>query len=277
MGTLYVVGVPAGDPDHLTLRARRTLEEVRHVVAEDVEGARALLQSLDIATQPGAVPDDDTGPRLLDEGDVALMVGGWPGEAGRRLVQAAAGQGHAVVAVPGPALPITALVLSGLPADAFLYLGEAPPEAAARRRWLAPAVDEQRTLVALAGPPLFEIVADLHEALGDRPLAVVPASSLDSRATWRGTLAAAMEGGESLPRDGACALVLGGAAAGPERWDEERVAAEIQAGLAQGRRAKEISREVADLSGWSRRQVYDLVIDRVRAGGKATRTHTRDE
>lgn len=264
MGTLYMVGVPAGDPGHLTLRGRRILEEVGHILTEDVEEARALLGSLGIATRPAAIADDDTGPRLLGEGDVALMVGGWPGEAGRRLAQAAVEQGHAVVAVPGPALPITALVLSGLPADTFLYLGEAPPDAAARRRWLAPAAGEQRTLVALAGPPLAEIVADLHEALGDRPLAVVPASSLDSRATWRGTLAAAAEGDEPLPQDRVCALVMGGARAVPEPWDEERVAAEVEARLAQGWRAKEISRQVAELSGWSRRRVYDLVVEMTR-------------
>lgn len=261
MGRLYVVGVPAGGPEHLTLRARRILKEARQIVAEDVEGARALLVHHGIATLPAGVPDHGAGPELLRQGDVALVVCGWPGEPGRRLVQAAAEQGHDVAAVPGPALPVTALILSGLPADTFVYLGELPAQAAARRRWLAPVSGEQRTLVALGAPPLAGVLADLHEVLGDRPLAIVPASSPDSRAAWHGSLAAAGDSDDLLPRDEVCALVIGGAPAEPERWDEQRLAAEIETRLAQGRRAKEISRQVAAASGWSRRQVYDLVVE----------------
>jgi 16S rRNA (cytidine1402-2'-O)-methyltransferase len=272
VSTLYVVGVPAGDPEHLTLRARRILGEVPHVVVDAVAPVRPSLAELGIA--PLQVGEDTVG--LLQAGDLALVVSGWPGAAGRALVQAAAGQGHDVAAVPGPALPVTALILSGLPADAFLYLGRLPAGAAARRR-LASAAHRQHTLLALAGPPLGDILADLHEALGDRPLAVVPASSLDSRGVWRGSLAAAADREVPWPAKEACALVIGGARAEPERWDAERLAAEIEARLAQGQRAKEISRHLSGPSGWSRRQVYDLVLHRVREGGKAARTHTNNE
>ncbi|MEJ2211789.1 MAG: SAM-dependent methyltransferase [Anaerolineae bacterium] len=270
MATLYVVGVPTGDPDHLTLRARRILAEAHHVLAEDVPAARALLAHHGIAAQPAAISGDGGGV-------VALVVEGWPGEAGRRLVQAAAGQGYDVAAVPGPALPVTALILSGLPADTFLYLGQVPSEAAARRRRLAAAANRPYTLVALAGPPLDEILADLHQVLGDRPLAVVPASGLDSRNIWRGSLAAAVEREEPGSGEEVYALVIGGAPAEPERWDEARLVDEIEARLARGRRAKEISRQLSDLSGWSRREVYDLVIRRVSAGDEATRRHTNNE
>jgi 16S rRNA (cytidine1402-2'-O)-methyltransferase len=261
---LYLVGVPAGNREHLTLRARRLLKEVRHIIAEDADDARALLADLDVATLPAGLPADGTALDLLQGGDVALLVYGWPGEAGRRLVQAAVQRGHEVLAVPGPALPITALILSGLPADTFVYLGELSPDAAARRRWLAAASGEGCTLVAVASAPLLEVLSDLYDELGDRPLVVVPSSSLESRSIWRGSLATAAGEGLSRPCGTLCALVIGGSHQAPEPWDEQRLAAEIDALLARGHRAKEISRQLTEESGWSRRRVYDLVVEMTR-------------
>lgn len=264
MGTLYVVGVPAGNRNDLTLRARRILNEARQIVAEDVEGARALLADHAITSPLIGVPDGGAGEALLQQGDLALVACGWPGEAGWRLVSAAADGGYQVAAVPGPALPITALILSGLPADTFLHLGALPAEREARRRWLSPISGESRTLVALASPPLAAVLSDLWEALGDRPLAVMPAS--ERRLTWRGSLATAKQTELSWPQVEGFVLVIGGAREELERWDESQLVAEIETRLAGGQRAKEISRQLADRSGWSRRRIYDLVVEITRAG-----------
>jgi 16S rRNA (cytidine1402-2'-O)-methyltransferase len=264
VGTLYVVGVPAGDHEHLTLRARRVLNEAVYVVAEEMNGVRALLAHHNITARLVRLESDGVAVELLADGDVALAVHGWPGAAGCRLVSAAAAGGHEVIAVPGPALPITALILSGLPADAFLYLGELPVEAAARRRWVSPVTGMGRTLVALASAPLLEVLSDLSQQLGDRPLAIVPASSPESGAIWRGSLAAAVGERGSWPQAERYALVLGGSEQVHERWDEQRLVAEIEVRLARGQRAKEISRQLGEHSGWSRRQVYDRVLELTR-------------
>lgn len=259
-GTLYVVGAPVGDHEDLTLRARRLLEEVRRIVAEDVEGTRSMLADLGMATAPVGHAQDASGEDLLRD-DAVLVVYGWPGEAGCRLVSEAAEAGHNVVAVPGPALPITSLILSGLPADAFLYLGELSAEASDRHRRLTSASGEPHTLLALASPPLGEALSALHEALGNRPLALIPASSSTSGAIWRGSLERAL-GEEVAWHQAECyALVLGGAPQEQERWNEERLAAEIEARLAQGQRAKEISQQLAEISGWSRRNVYGQILE----------------
>ncbi len=264
MGTLYVVGVPAGDHEHLTLRARRVLNEAAYVVAEAMHEVRALLAHHDITAQLVRLKSAGAAVNLLEDGDLALAVHGWPSAAGCRLVSIAAQAGHEVVAVPGPALPITALILSGLPADAFLYLGELPGEAAARRHWISPATGEGRTMVALASAPLLDVLSDLHQQLGDRPLAIVPPSRPESEAIWRGSLAQAVGEEGGWPQAERFVLVLGGAPQGQERWDEQRLAAEIEVRLAQGQRAKEISRQLGEHSGWSRRQVYDRVLELTR-------------
>jgi 16S rRNA (cytidine1402-2'-O)-methyltransferase len=265
VGTLSVIGVPAGDPEDLTLRARRLLSEAGHVVTEEVERVRALLTHHGITARLSGLGTDGAVLALLEDGDLALAVDGWPGEAGCRLVWAAAERGYEVIAVPGPALPITAVILSGLPADAFFYLGDLPGEATARRRWVSAVTGERHTLVALASPPLGDVLFDLHQQLGDRPLAIVPASSQESGAIWRGSLIKAVGEAVSWPQAERYALVVGGA---PQQqdWDEERLAAEIEVRLAQGQRAKEISRQLAEESGWSRRDIYGRVLELTRGG-----------
>ena len=264
MGILYVVGVPAVDHEHLTLRARRVLNEAGTILAEEVAKVQALLAYHGITVPLVGLGTAGAALELLEDGDTALAVHGWPGEAGCRLVSAAAEGGHEVVAVPGPALPITALILSGLPADAFFYLGELPVEAAARRHWISPATGEGHTLVALASPPLVDVLSDLHQQVGDRPLAIVPASSPEGGAIWRGSLAQALAEAAGWAQAEHYALVLGGAPQGQARWDEERLAAEIELRLERGQGAKEISRQLGKHSGWSRRDVYERVLELTR-------------
>lgn len=280
MGTLYVVGAPAGDPDDLTLRAVRCLEEAALIVAdqagvEDADWAGQLLARHGIGTPlvPLAVSREAADAAVileeLEEGDLALLVSGWslgPSVPGCQFVHLALERGFPVVPIPGPALPITALILSGLPADSFIYLGELPHEPALRSKLLAVVASEQRTLVVLASHhQLVGNLADLYGALGDRPLVVVAASQNGTEILWRGTLGKACDLVPEQAVGIACVLVVGGTRERPPVWDEARLRSEIRARLSQGLGAKEISRELAAESGWPRRQVYRLVIEEGRS------------
>jgi 16S rRNA (cytidine1402-2'-O)-methyltransferase len=281
--TLYVVGLPAGDPDDLTLRARRVLRQVPCVAAGEPDRARPLLARLESTALVVAV-DDEAGVRdALERGDVVLLIAGQlPGPSGPELmlIQAAIERGLAVVPVPGPALPITALVLSGLPADSFVFLGEMPLQVAARRRLLASVADERRTLVAVEDPDRLALtLVDLEAALGDRPLAVAVTAGQESSRMWRGALSQALGQGilqvltldTSPPLPGPCVLVVGGARHETAAWDEDRLLAGIDTCLAQGMRTKEIGQQLAAESGWSRREIYGLVVERLRVSSNDER------
>ena len=246
MGTLYVVGAPAGDPDDLTLRASRILAEVSLVVASEVEAARRLLAHHGIPTPFVVASGEGAVLAALQAGDVALLLVGWsPAPSGPELalVRAAVEHGWPVEPIPGPALPLTALVLSGLPADSFVYLGELPGESAARCALLNSVAGERRTLVALAAPDgLDGILADLPAALGERPLVQMPTGSTAKR----------------------CVLVVGGARDEPVPWEQARLLAEIDLLLSQGLRVKKISQSLAAESGWPRREVYRLAVETTR-------------
>jgi 16S rRNA (cytidine1402-2'-O)-methyltransferase len=261
MGTLYVVGAPPGDLDDLTLRARRILTEVNCVATNEPAWAWRLLSSLGI--EAAIVDTEDRAGiwNALSHGDVALLFRGLlPGPSGLdlELIRAAIDGGVAVVPVPGPALPITSLVIAGLPTDSFVFLGELPSQPPARRALLASVTAERRTLVAVESPGrLPSTLADLSTLLGDRLLAIV---TEDGQA-WRGSVGEAMErAAASLPQ-GKCALVIAGFGEQTAQWDEERLRAEIVACLEGGLRAREISQQLAAASGWPRREIYRLVVE----------------
>lgn len=268
MGTLYVVGAPAGDPRDLTRRALRTLRESALVVAEGEDDARQLLDrhGLDTPLAPAAA---DRSLDALAKGDVSLLYPGQfpaPLGPGYQLIRLALDRGHPVVPIPGASLPITALVISGLPADSFVYLGELPRDPTGRRELLLTVRSERCSILALTRRDLLPVaLVDLHSTLGDRPLALASPSALGVELVWSGRSAEASEGPFEPALPGPYVLVIGGASHEAVRWDEERLCAEIRKRQAAGLGAKAISQELAESSGWSSREIYRLCVELARS------------
>jgi 16S rRNA (cytidine1402-2'-O)-methyltransferase len=269
VGTLYVVSAPAGDPNDLTRRALRILETVPLVIVDDQRSARALLDHHDIAT--GISPASGNGHLdALADGDVAYLLPGLSpvvSDAGYRLVRQALDAKCPVVPVPGPSFPITALVLSGLPADSFVYLGELPQDPVACRELLTVTSFEPGTILAQVSRALLPAaLSDLHSTLGDRPMVLVAPSATGAQVIWRGRLGqdAAVSGPVAV--SGVLVLVIGGAPVGAGRWDEGRLKSRIQDRLVEGMGAKEISRQLAGASGWPRREIYRLAVELAQRG-----------
>lgn len=270
MGTLYVIDAPLAAPEDTTLRALRILTQVRRVVAGEPERAFDFLTYLDLRpslipmSQPNEGLDEALG--ALETEDIALLQEGWlPGPAAA-LIQAAVERGFPVVPIPGPASPLTALVVSGLPAGSFVFLGSLAERPDLP---LPPQIAKRRTLVAIEAPgSLAGTLARLHAALGDRPLVLDPGvtAGVDGafagwpQGAWRGTIGSALDHVAAYPPQGACVLVIGESESEPARWDADRLLAEIQARLDRHQSASEIGRQVAAVSGWSKREVYRQVL-----------------
>jgi 16S rRNA (cytidine1402-2'-O)-methyltransferase len=269
VGTLYVVSAPAGDPNDLTRRALRVLEEVALIVADGEGNARQLLDHYGIATPLVPAPRD-THLEALAEADVALLCSGpspAPSEVGYGLIRRALACGYPVEPAPGPSLLITSLVISGLPADSFVHLGELPGDRTARRELLATVSAEHRSILALAPDALLTAaLADLFDTLGDRPLALVASSLRGTEVVWRGSSEEAACELDEVTLPGTYVLVIGGAPDEVTRWDEVRLHSEIESRQAAGMGAKEISQQLARDSGWSRREIYRLSVELARGG-----------
>jgi 16S rRNA (cytidine1402-2'-O)-methyltransferase len=78
---------------------------------------------------------------------------------------------------------------------------------------------------------------------------------------WRGPVSGAIEYFKSKEPRGEFTLVIEGKKAEDRgRWTEEQLLEAIKRELQAGKSAKEISAELAELSGWNKKEIYDLVI-----------------
>ena len=272
MGTLFLVATPIGNLEDITLRALRILGEASCIAAEDTRQTRKLLARYQIRVPLISYHEHNKRARLGDvlgrlaRGDVALVSdAGTPGlsDPGYELVCAALEAGHPVQAIPGPSAPIAALVASGLPTDAFVFIGYLPRRAAERRAGLKAVADERRTVLAFEVPHrLQQALADLEAVLGpERRLAVARELTKLHEEIFRGTVGAARAHFLAEPARGEITLVIGGAADAPT-WDEARVRAALQEQKRLGTPPSEAARHVAEASGWPRRQVYRLAMER---------------
>jgi 16S rRNA (cytidine1402-2'-O)-methyltransferase len=182
MPILYVIATPIGNLEDISLRALRLLREVKLIAAEDTRTTRHLLDAYNIKTPLTSYHEHSKRAKLdylldyLEKEDLALVSeAGMPGlsDPGYELIVAAIEHGIPVVPVPGASAVITALAVSGLPTDQFLYVGFLPRRKGQRQRLLSSIVDEQRTIVAFETPHrLREALSDIEEILGNRRLSV---------------------------------------------------------------------------------------------------------
>jgi 16S rRNA (cytidine1402-2'-O)-methyltransferase len=271
MGTLYLVATPIGNLEDLSPRAVRILREARLIAAEDTRVTRKLLSHFELHTpltsyfEHNKLSKLDTILGALGEGDVALVSdAGTPGlnDPGYELVRAALETGHPVSPIPGPSAPVAALVASGLPADAFLFLGYLPRKSAERRALLAGLAEAPYTLIFLEAPHrLLESLVDLAAVLGEREMAAARELTKLHEEIWRGGLTAAQQYfSENRPR-GEFTLVIAGRDPHPgaaEKWSEEHLMSALLAGSATGKSPTQLAAHLAAESGWARREVYRL-------------------
>ena len=198
MGTLFVVGTPIGNLEDLTPRAARILGQVDLIAAEDTRVTRRLLSHLGIKTPLISYNDNNRRERLpklleaLASGDVALVTdAGMPGisDPGTELVARAAEEAAAVESVPGASAVTTAIAVSGLPGNDFLFLGFLPRKRRERLARLHDQVYSPHTLVIFEAPHrVLATLADIAEALGDRRISVCRELTKLHEEVFRGTV-----------------------------------------------------------------------------------------
>jgi 16S rRNA (cytidine1402-2'-O)-methyltransferase len=269
MGTLYLVATPIGNLEDLSPRALRLLREARLIAAEDTRVTRKLLAHFGLHTPLTSYFEHNKLTKLdailgaLSEGDVALVSdAGTPAlnDPGYELVRAALETGHPVCPVPGPSAPVAALVASGLPTDAFLYLGYLPRKSPERRGLLERVAAQPYTLIFLEAPHrLLESLADLAAVLGDREAAVARELTKVHEEIWRGTLAEARAHfSKNKPRGEFTLVVAGRPSDEKARWSEEHLLSALLAGSSAGESPTRLAAQLADESGWKRREIYKM-------------------
>ena len=198
-GSLYIVSASIGNPDDLTLRALSTLKTVAVIAAEDPHCTQALLARHGIATPLTSYQNDNKEEKILvliqrlQEGlSVALVSdAGTPAivDPGALLIGEALRRNIPVVPVPGPSALLAALTASGLPGDAFVFIGPLPSQPVAGRRLLRTLRFEQRTIVCFGSSLRLPVaLKTLRTELGDRRIAVACDLTTPKEQWLRGTI-----------------------------------------------------------------------------------------
>jgi 16S rRNA (cytidine1402-2'-O)-methyltransferase len=178
---------------------------------------------------------------------------------GYKLTSAAIAAGIDVTVLPGASAVLSALLLSGLPSDRFLYAGFLAPKSAARRRELAELAGIGATLVFFeTAPRLAAALGDMAAILGDRKAAILREITKLFEQARRGRLAdLAREFEASGPPTGEIVIVVGPPEAAPSA--DIDIDALIRRALKQGSLRDAVS-EVATLTGLPRRAVYERAL-----------------
>jgi len=264
MPALYVVATPIGNLEDITLRALRTLREVKLIAAEDTRRTKRLLTAYDIGTPVTSYHEHNKWTKLdyilnyLEGGEVALVCNaGMPGlsDPGYELIVACAQRGIPVVPMPGPSVIITALAVSGLPAEKFVYIGFPPHKASGRRHLLESIVDEYGTIVILESPHrLRAALNDMLLILGDRKVAVCRELTKIHEEIYRGTISQALEH-FTEPR-GEFTLVVEGRGERDKPQLTESIVRQLHQMRRSGVSIKEAIAIVAEETGLSKRELY---------------------
>jgi 16S rRNA (cytidine1402-2'-O)-methyltransferase len=271
-GTLYVVATPIGNLEDMTFRAVRILQSVDAIAAEDTRHTGKLLQHFQIATPQISYHDHNRRSRQpeliarLQQGQSIALVtdAGMPGisDPGYELVKACADEGITVIPVPGASAVVTALSAAGLPTDRFVFEGFLPTKGSERRDRLHSLQAESRTIVLYESPHrLRQTLQDLAELMGDtRSIVLARELTKLHEEFWRGTLATAIAHYETREPQGEFTLVVAGAEITQPVLSETALKAELQHLLNQGLSRSQASRQLAQQTSLSRRQIYQLAL-----------------
>ncbi len=266
---LYVVATPIGNLRDITLRALDVLRSADRILAEDTRQTRKLLSAYDIDTPLTAYHDHNVAkmlPKVMDwlsSGEVIAQVSdaGTPlvSDPGFKLVRAVIEQGHNVIPLPGASAPLAALVAAGLPTDRFLFEGFLPSKTTARKTALGELSNIKASLIFFeSGHRVFDSLSDMQTVLGDRPAVIARELTKKYEEIRRGRLSELMVSVKDDPPRGEI-VVLVAPPQGEAHWDEKAVDEELKVRLPE-LGAKRASAEIAELSGWAKRDVYQRAL-----------------
>jgi 16S rRNA (cytidine1402-2'-O)-methyltransferase len=195
-GKLYIVSTPIGNLKDITLRALETLEAVNFILCEDTRITSRLLKHYNISKKLisfNAVSEKKKIPNVIERiksGDDCALVSdaGTPAisDPGVRLISEAIKEQIDVVPIPGTSAVITALTISGLPTDSFIFEGFLPQKKG-RQKKLKELAEEKRTIILYESTyRIKKLINEINEYMPERYIVICRELTKKFEETWRG-------------------------------------------------------------------------------------------
>lgn len=200
MAILYIIATPVGNLKDITQRALDTLRSVDMIVCEDTRVTAKLLARYDIKKplqsyhQHSHLAKTDAILAILAEGKNVALVSdaGTPGisDPGGMLVRAVYerfGSELRIIPIPGANAAISALSISGFPADHFSFLGF-PPHKKGRKTYFEKIAATEETIVFYESKHrIMKALEELSRGIGDRHIMVARELTKQFESFYRGT------------------------------------------------------------------------------------------
>ncbi len=251
MGILYICATPIGNLEDVSIRLLKTLRSVDLIACEDTRQTIKLLNRYKIKKKLLSYHEHSDQKRedyivdLLLEGKRVALVSdaGMPGisDPGEKLIQKALAQQLEIEIIPGPSAAISALAISGLDMNAFIFEGFLPRQASKRLDLLKKNQEERRTVIYYEAPHrLQKTLSDLQTLLDpDRKVVLVRELTKKHQEIIRGNIDEIIEKfAEREPRGEIC-LLIGGKIPQPLSLEADKLIDEIEALIEQGIDKKE--------------------------------------
>ena len=191
-GVLYLVSTPIGNMEDITLRALRILKETPVIFAEDTRSALNLFKyhNIDISLkriisffeENEESRQEEVLKYLKDGINIALISeSGTPlvSDPGFKLVRSLTENNIKIESIPGPTALISALSVSGLPTNAFLFMGFLPKKETHVKKVLLQTInaleilDQCKTIIVYESPHrLLKTLNLMLEVFGNTKITV---------------------------------------------------------------------------------------------------------
>lgn len=220
-GVLSIIPTPIGNLSDITLRALEALKSADLILCEDTRHTGRLLAHYQIQKPLWSFHEYNEAKKAADvlkvlrEGRTVVLVSdaGTPlvSDPGYKLVREVIREGLPVTALPGANAAVTALVLSGLPPDAFSFYGFLPKKSSQRKRFFETLKAREETLIFYESPyRVLKALGDMLAVFGDRDAAVCREISKKFEETLRGKLSELIQSFGSRKAIGEFVIVVGG-------------------------------------------------------------------
>lgn len=271
-GILFVCATPIGNLNDITLRVLDTLKKVDIIAAEDTRHSRILLNHYGIKVPLLSCHEHNERKRTeiiieaLKAGQKVALISdaGMPGisDPGYILINRCHEENIEVDVLPGPNAALTALVLSGMETEHFLFLGFPPAGKSERRKLLESIKDLPFTLIFYEAPHrLLDTLQALHSILEDRNTAVVRELTKIHQTVHKGITADLISEFEQKAPRGECCIIVAPAEKIQDHGDPDLWLKEYQELEIQGMPQKEAMKAVAKKYGVSKRDIYKAKLD----------------
>lgn len=268
---LYLVATPIGNLRDMTFRALDVLAQADYVLCEDTRVSGKLFQAYGIKT-PKKIYNDHAGEAarknilrdLQNEKSVALISdAGMPliSDPGYKLVQDVACAGFPVFPVPGANACLSALQISGLPTDRFVFLGFLPNKAGEKLEILQAWKNIPATSLFYENASrLLKTLGAIHEIWGDRQIAIAREITKLHEECLRFKLSEAISHLQEKPAlKGEIVLAVEGFDSKMEVFSEEDIETALLEAMAT-ESLKDAAKQIASRFHKPRNEIYDLAL-----------------